>query len=341
MAVFGPFLVRVHSWPYRVKEGVRVLTICPMFLVFLYSSTLLSSFFHLLCYPFVVFFGSFTTNTGQYTQYPQHYTPQHSNSTAQHSLPLPTCVFLTVIWRRTPDRVELRLVSRLFPSHVHTRRRTHILSAHIRTCSCVCTYTHGSSVCPKRFVACVCRWSPSRLLSSHVSPILAVTWRSLRDQSRHHVPVHLLAELSRPKSAGHAQLRTCIEEFGYLAKWPSQMQTQVMSPRSSTRSLSWTMTRCSLTTQTSMKSLASRKTHARTLDCSVFPQCLKPLFRTFLMVILLFREKAKKACLGKPLQDREKERKEKVLWSVLQSRCQGELLLERSTAKEREPCSAE
>ena len=29
---------------------------------------------------------------------------------------------------------------------------------------------------------------------------------------------HLLAELSRPKSTGHAQLRTCIEEFGFLAK---------------------------------------------------------------------------------------------------------------------------
>ena len=43
------------------------------------------------------------------------------------------------------------------------------------------------------------------------------------------------------------------------------------------------------------------------------------------MVVLLFREKAKEACLAKPLQDRERERKEKVLWSVLQSRCQGKV----------------
>ena len=28
---------------------------------------------------------------------------------------------------------------------------------------------------------------------------------------------------------------------------------------------------------------------AITLDCSVFPQCLKPLFRTFIMVTLLFK----------------------------------------------------
>ena len=39
-------------------------------------------------------------------------------------------------------------------------------------------------------------------------------------------------------------------------------------------------------------------------------------------MILLFREKAKKACLQKPLQDREKERKESALQSVSQSRCQ-------------------
>ena len=41
--------------------------------------------------------------------------------------------------------------------------------------------------------------------------------------------------------------------------------------------------------ETSMKSPTSRKTHTRTLDCSVFSQCLNPLFRTFLMMILLFK----------------------------------------------------
>ena len=73
-----------------------------------------------------------------------------------------------------------------------------------------------------------------------------------------------------------------------LATWPSQMQTQVMSPPSSTRIIPWMMTRCSSTTRTTI-SPTSRKPRARTLDNSVFPQCLNPLFRTFLMMILLFK----------------------------------------------------
>ena len=98
-----------------------------------------------------------------------------------------------------------------------------------------------------------------------------------------------------------------------------------LSPSSPTRPLLWTVARRPSAIRTTIASLTSWKPHARTLDCSVFPQCFKPLFRTFLMVILLFREKSKKACLGKPLRGREKERKEKVLWSVLQSRCQGKV----------------
>ena len=73
-----------------------------------------------------------------------------------------------------------------------------------------------------------------------------------------------------------------------LATWPSQMQTQVMSLPSLTRIIPWMMTRCSSTTQTTI-SPTSRKPRARTLDNSVFPQCLNPLFRTFLMMILLFK----------------------------------------------------
>ena len=51
------------------------------------------------------------------------------------------------------------------------------------------------------------------------------------------------------------------------------------------------------------------KTH-RFTSCVVI-QSVNPLFRKFLMVVLLFRERGKTTCLGKPLQDRE--RKEKVL----------------------------
>ena len=79
-----------------------------------------------------------------------------------------------------------------------------------------------------------------------------------------------------------------------LATWPSQMQTQVMSPTSSTRSLLWTVTRCSSTIRTTI-SPTSRKPRTRTLDKSMFPQCLNPLCRTFLMMILLFKYKAEKS----------------------------------------------
>ena len=64
-----------------------------------------------------------------------------------------------------------------------------------------------------------------------------------------------------------------------LATWPDQMQTQVMSPRSSTRSLLCMMTRYSSTIRTTT-SPTSRKPRTRTLDTLVFPQCLNPLFRS-------------------------------------------------------------
>ena len=42
----------------------------------------------------------------------------------------------------------------------------------------------------------------------------------------------------------------------------------------------------------------------------MFSQCLNPLFRTFFMMMLLLKWKAKKACIGKPIgRERERERK--------------------------------
>ena len=73
-----------------------------------------------------------------------------------------------------------------------------------------------------------------------------------------------------------------------LATWPSQMQTQVLSPKSSRRSLPWKMTRCSSTVRTTI-SPTSRKPRTRTLDNLVFTQCLNPPFRSVLMMILLLR----------------------------------------------------
>ena len=132
------------------------------------------------------------------------------------------------------------------------------------------TYAQGSSVCEKVFCICVVSLHLAfSLLMSH--PSFAVSVRRL-SLSRLSSP-HVLAVVSRPKSAGHAHRRTRTRS---LALWPSPTSTQVMSPTSSTISLLWTATRCSLTI-------------TRTLDCSVFSQCWNPLFRTFLVMMLLFK----------------------------------------------------
>ena len=110
---------------------------------------------------------------------------------------------------------------------------------------------------------------------------------------------------SRPESAGQAHFRTSAEEFRYLA---DPTHSTGYEPNEFDKVTSFCRRRPS-TIRTTIASLTSRKPHARALDCSVFPQCLKPLFRKFLMVILFLREKAKKACLGKSLQDRERRKR--------------------------------
>ena len=95
-----------------------------------------------------------------------------------------------------------------------------------------------------------------------------------------------------------------------LATLPSQMETQVMSPTSSTRILPWMMTRRSSTIWTTI-SPTSRKPRTRTLANSVFSQCLNPLFCTFLMMILLFKLKVKKAC-NRETVARQRERRKRM-----------------------------
>ena len=102
-----------------------------------------------------------------------------------------------------------------------------------------------------------------------------------------------LPGLSRPKSAAPAHFRTGEEDFGYMANYTHN--TGYMSPSSVTRLFLRTRTRRPSTIQTTIASLTSRKLHTKTLDGSVFLQCVKPPFRRFLVVTLLFRKKAKKA----------------------------------------------
>ena len=100
---------------------------------------------------------------------------------------------------------------------------THLLHAHFSAHgACTVTFAHlharMAQLSVKRCLH-MCRFSPSRLLPSHVSPIFAVPARSLRDHSwlRLHwrSRPHVLAVLTCPKSAGHAPRRTCIAKFGF------------------------------------------------------------------------------------------------------------------------------
>ena len=90
-----------------------------------------------------------------------------------------------------------------------------------------------------------------------------------------------LPNCSRSESAGQAHLLTSGEE---LATWSIPRTPQVMNPKSSTRLLLQVETRRLSTIRTTITSLTSQKSHARTLDCAVFPQRWNHLFRTFLMV---------------------------------------------------------
>ena len=96
-------------------------------------------------------------------------------------------------------------------THIFLRRARSLRISHIFM---RVTHTHGSSVMKKRCLSHECLRSLFRFLQPHVSPVTVVLVHPLR----HHLSVHNLAVLSRPKSAGHAQRRICIAKFGYLAK---------------------------------------------------------------------------------------------------------------------------
>ena len=145
---------------------------------------------------------------------------------SRHFLRFRTHVVATTVC--TPGRCTY---THLLQAHFSAHGAYTITFAHL---SCV-SHTRMAQGCQKGSLH-MCHISPSRLLQSHVSLILAVPWRSLRDHSwlwRPRVP----AELTCPNSAGHAHLRTIAEESGYLAKsalntataqWPTNSFT-VMS----------------------------------------------------------------------------------------------------------------
>ena len=76
-------------------------------------------------------------------------------------------------------------------------------SAHLHACE----HTRMTQVCVQSFVACACRWYPSRLLHPHVSPsILAVPWQSLRVHFPDFDVTDILAELYPNQRRGSSTL---------------------------------------------------------------------------------------------------------------------------------------
>ena len=114
-----------------------------------------------------------------------------------------------------------------------------------------------------------------------------------------------------------APLRTCIAKFSYLARSralktgcePNKFDTNTSVDDDTT-----------LINDPDHTSDFSNTTNENIRQFGV-PTKKNSLFRTFLMMILILYRKQRKHAIGKPLQDREKE-KEKVLRSVMQCRCQ-------------------
>ena len=204
---------------------------------------------------------------------------------------------------------------------------THLLHAHFSAHgACTVTFAYFSCVSHTRmaqaqvvvkkvFVARVSYLS-ILLSPSHVSPILAVHWRSLRDHSwldvRTFLPCLLVLEAQG--------MRTSARAARSLAIWPSPPSTQVMSPRSSTKSLLWTVTRCSLAIQTSMKSLTPRKTHTRehwTVRCSHNVWTLR--FARFSRWFCSSNRKRRKHASGNRLLHRERKEREGSVIRVVKS----------------------
>ena len=171
---------------------------------------------------------------------------------------------------------------------VYDGGRTHTHLSHAHFSQFVCAHSHilmrvhihaWPKSCPKG-VSCTC------VIPLHLAYPLLVIHPSLLFLHGHFEthpdydftddPIHMIL----PYFPVQAQdTRHSAPASRSLATWPSQRQIHFMSPRSSTRSLPWMMTRCSSTIRTTIAP-TSRKPRTRILDNWVFPQCLHPLFRT-------------------------------------------------------------
>ena len=177
------------------------------------------------------------------------------------------------------------------------------MHSHPRTSSCVCTYTHGSSV-PTRCLH-MCRFSPSRLLPSYVPLILAVLARSLRDHSR--LTTSLTIPSTRPcRTFPSWKRRPCATPHLHREVWlPGQVRSKHRLWAQRVRQdhfRGWWHDAHQRSEPQFLRCLENHEREHWTIRCShsVWILC----FARFSKVILLFKWKAKKACIGKPVARR-------------------------------------
>ena len=180
--------------------------------------------------------------------------------------------------------------------------RTHILSAHIRTSSCVHIHAwlKAEMVCCMR--ASLVAISPSPFPCFALHPCCSRTDTSTPCSRPHFLPM--------PDRKARVK-RTSARAPRSLATWPSSVSTRLMSPKSSTRSLLWTETRCPSTIRTTIASMTSRKPTRENTEQIGVPT----LFETSVLHVshraFALQREIQESMLGKPLLDRERERKEK------------------------------
>ena len=192
--------------------------------------------------------------------------------------------------------------------------------------SCVCTYTHGTE-CLQKGSLHMCRFSPSRFLPSHVSPIFAVPWRSLGDHSRPRLnwrsrPHFLFVLTCHTSAGGRAPLRTCTSKFCYFAKSDANTgyEPKKFDKNTSVDHDMMLIVDPNHNFSDFLKKISptfSKTTNENTSQLGVHTDWI--CFGFFSLVTWFFRWKEKKA-IGKPLLETEKI--ENVLLSVLQSQCQ-------------------
>ena len=154
------------------------------------------------------------------------------------------------------------------------------------------------------------------LLMFHPSSLLLFLDGHFQNQSR--LRRHWLwrprhpAELSRPKSVTKKRRSSALRtRTSSLATWPSSFLPQVMSPKSSTRSLPWIMTRRSSTNQTTVSPTSRKPTNENSGQFGVSTVFESSVLHVSHWWFCSSERKQRKHAFEKPLQEREREREER------------------------------